>query len=71
MTKPAIAHRDINTRNILVQPNLACVICDFGLAMKVSAPKASETGEEGVEQISLRDVSSIVLWIFAVSTLSI
>lgn len=32
--KPAIAHRDIKSRNILVKQNLTCAIADFGLAVK-------------------------------------
>lgn len=31
--KPAIAHRDIKTKNILVKANGTCVIADFGLAV--------------------------------------
>ncbi|KAJ8924460.1 hypothetical protein NQ315_007257 [Exocentrus adspersus] len=37
--KPCIAHRDINTRNILVRPDLSCCICDLGLAV---IPKRAE-----------------------------
>ncbi len=32
--KQSIAHRDIKTRNILVKPDLTCVIADFGLAVR-------------------------------------
>ena len=32
--KPAIVHRDIKSKNILVKPNLTCAIADFGLAVK-------------------------------------
>ncbi|XP_022900135.1 bone morphogenetic protein receptor type-1B isoform X1 [Onthophagus taurus] len=32
--KPAIAHRDIKSKNILVKKNGECVIADFGLAVK-------------------------------------
>ncbi|KAK5648861.1 hypothetical protein RI129_003753 [Pyrocoelia pectoralis] len=31
--KPCIAHRDINTRNVLVRADLSCCICDLGLAV--------------------------------------
>lgn len=31
--KPAIAHRDIKTKNILVKQNKECVLADFGLAV--------------------------------------
>ena len=32
--KPAIAHRDLKSKNILVRSDLTCVISDFGLAIK-------------------------------------
>lgn len=35
--KPAIAHRDIKTRNILVKRNGECAIADFGLAVKYNS----------------------------------
>ena len=31
--KPAIAHRDMKTKNVLVKNNLTCCIADFGLAV--------------------------------------
>lgn len=31
--KPCIAHRDINTRNVLVRGDLSCCVCDLGLAV--------------------------------------
>ncbi|VDM45132.1 unnamed protein product [Toxocara canis] len=33
-SKPAIAHRDLKTKNILVKSNLTCVIADLGLAVR-------------------------------------
>lgn len=32
--KPAIAHRDLKSKNILVKSNLTCVIGDLGLAVR-------------------------------------
>ena len=37
IAKPAIAHRDIKSRNILVKRNRECCIADFGLAVMKSA----------------------------------
>lgn len=31
--KPCIAHRDINSRNVLVRADLSCCVCDLGLAV--------------------------------------
>jgi bone morphogenetic protein receptor type-1B len=35
--KPAISHRDIKSKNILVKRNGQCCIADFGLAVKYSS----------------------------------
>ena len=51
--KPAIAHRDFNTRNIMVRPDLTCVICDMGFAMKIARAVYQDEGE----MTSLTDVS--------------
>ena len=32
--KPAIAHRDLKSKNILVKENLTCLIADLGLAVR-------------------------------------
>ncbi|XP_068687561.1 bone morphogenetic protein receptor type-1B-like [Montipora foliosa] len=42
--KPAMAHRDISSNNILVKANLTCCLADFGLAVRHS----SETEEVDV-----------------------
>ncbi|XP_034256953.1 activin receptor type-1 [Thrips palmi] len=44
--KPAIAHRDIKSKNILVKDNGCCVIADFGLAVT----HVQSTGELDVAQ---------------------
>ncbi|XP_028835343.1 activin receptor type-2A isoform X3 [Denticeps clupeoides] len=38
--KPAIAHRDIKSKNILLKNNLTTCIADFGLALKFEAGKS-------------------------------
>ncbi|XP_071943496.1 uncharacterized protein [Antedon mediterranea] len=56
VVKPAIVHRDINSRNILVRPNGACVIGDLGFAMKVSGSRL--VGEDD-DTSSLTDVGTV------------
>ncbi|XP_014662897.1 PREDICTED: serine/threonine-protein kinase par-1-like [Priapulus caudatus] len=58
--KPPIAHRDINTRNILVQPDGTCVICDLGFAIRTSGSKLIHSGwTDNAEQVSLVDVGTV------------
>lgn len=42
--KPAIAHRDVKSRNILVKRNGECAIADFGLALKNAPGDLPVTG---------------------------
>lgn len=44
--KPAIAHRDLKSKNILVKKNGTCCIADLGLAVKFIRWVPSEEGEE-------------------------
>ena len=39
--KPAIAHRDLKSRNILVKSDLTCVIADLGLCVKCVKQRSS------------------------------
>uniref|UniRef100_A0AAR2JSP2 Serine/threonine-protein kinase receptor n=1 Tax=Pygocentrus nattereri TaxID=42514 RepID=A0AAR2JSP2_PYGNA len=39
--KPAVAHRDIKSKNILLKTNLSACIADFGLALKFEAGKSA------------------------------
>lgn len=55
--KPTVAHRDFNSRNILIKPDLSCCICDFGLAMKILTPRLSDSNSvDHDEHLSLADV---------------
>lgn len=59
--KPPIAHRDINTANILVKNDLTCVIADFGFSMTTMGSKIFRNGHrENAEQFSLTDVSKCI-----------
>ncbi|CAF1057247.1 unnamed protein product [Rotaria sp. Silwood1] len=40
--KPALAHRDLKTKNILVKKDLSCCIADLGLAVSEVRPKNSD-----------------------------
>ena len=63
--KPAIAHRDFNTRNILVKDDLTCVISDFGFGISMMGSKIIKNGQyEIAEHSSLPDVSKILKNIF-------
>ena len=58
--KPAIVHRDLNSRNVLVREDLGCVIADFGFAMPIEANRIVRPGgEQEVEQSALTDVSDV------------
>lgn len=39
--KPAISHRDIKSKNVLLKNNLTACIADFGLALKFEAGKSA------------------------------
>ncbi|XP_067685696.1 bone morphogenetic protein receptor type-2-like [Haliotis asinina] len=58
--KPAVAHRDINSRNILVKGDLTCVIADLGFCMPIMGSKLIKNGHaENAEQSTLTDVGTI------------
>ena len=39
--KPAIAHRDLKSKNILVKKDLTCAIADLGLCVRHKAERDS------------------------------
>ncbi|XP_061572260.1 bone morphogenetic protein receptor type-2-like [Cololabis saira] len=55
--KPAVSHRDLNTRNILVRNDGTCVIIDFGLSMKLTGNRPARHGEE--ENAAISEVGTI------------
>ena len=44
-SRPAFAHRDLNSKNILVKMDGTCALADFGFAMKV--PDATKPADDG------------------------
>ncbi|XP_063073535.1 bone morphogenetic protein receptor type-2a isoform X2 [Engraulis encrasicolus] len=57
MYKPAISHRDLNSRNVLVKGDGTCVISDFGLAMKLTGNRPLPRGEE--ENTAISEVGTV------------
>ena len=43
--RPAVVHRDVNSRNILVKPDYVCVLGDFGFSMKVAGAQVVRDGD--------------------------
>lgn len=50
--KPAVAHRDVTSRNVLVRGDLSCVLADFGLSMKLTGNHPSYHGDDDTVAIS-------------------
>lgn len=60
LMKPCVAHRDFNSRNILVKSNLTCCISDFGFALKTFGPRYEWKGTMTLaEHKSLNEVGTI------------
>ncbi|XP_017485338.1 PREDICTED: uncharacterized protein LOC108373913, partial [Rhagoletis zephyria] len=58
--KPCVAHRDFNSRNVLVKADRTCCIGDFGFALKVFGSKYEYRGEVAVaETKSINEVGTL------------
>uniref|UniRef100_A0AAY4AH68 receptor protein serine/threonine kinase n=1 Tax=Denticeps clupeoides TaxID=299321 RepID=A0AAY4AH68_9TELE len=55
--KPAVSHRDLNSRNVLVKGDGTCVISDFGLSMKLTGHRSLPHGEE--ENTAISEVGTV------------
>lgn len=55
--KPAVSHRDLNSRNVLVKADGTCAIIDFGLSMKLTGNRPARHGEE--ENAAISEVGTI------------
>lgn len=61
--KPAVSHRDLNSRNILVKADGTCVIIDFGLSMKLTGNRPARHGEEenaAISEVSVQEQALLV-----------
>ncbi|XP_029385777.1 bone morphogenetic protein receptor type-2-like isoform X2 [Echeneis naucrates] len=50
--KPAVAHRDVTSRNVLVRADLSCVLADFGLSMRLTGNRPCHPGDDDTIAIS-------------------
>ncbi|XP_028289634.1 bone morphogenetic protein receptor type-2-like [Parambassis ranga] len=50
--KPAVAHRDLTSRNVLVRANRSCVLADFGLSMRLAGLRPCRPGDDDTMAIS-------------------
>ncbi|XP_069388744.1 bone morphogenetic protein receptor type-2-like isoform X2 [Paralichthys olivaceus] len=50
--KPAVAHRDVTSRNVLVRDDLSCVLADFGLSMRLTGHRPCRPGDDDTVAIS-------------------
>ena len=58
--KPAIAHRDVKSRNILVKTDLTCCICDLGLCIKFPPGTSLTTAQGQVSSILYTPIPVLV-----------
>ena len=61
MGKPAMVHRNIKTKNILVKDNLTCVIGDLGLAIRLDSVTEEMDFSESTRQPTIRYMAPEVL----------
>ncbi|CAK6982637.1 LOW QUALITY PROTEIN: bone morphogenetic protein receptor type-2-like [Scomber scombrus] len=50
--KPAVAHRDVTSSNVLVRADLSCVLSDFGLSMRLTGSTPCCPGNDDTMAIS-------------------
>ncbi|XP_041858318.1 bone morphogenetic protein receptor type-2-like isoform X2 [Melanotaenia boesemani] len=55
--KPAVAHRDLTSRNVLVRADLSCVLTDFGLSMRLTGTRPCRPGDD--ETMAISEVGTV------------
>ena len=51
--KPCFVHRDLSSRNVLVSPNITCVLSDFGFAMKMPEIGSTKSTDDIITEVGL------------------
>ena len=59
--KPAIAHRDLKSKNILVKKDLTCAIADLGLCVRHN-PETDSVDIPNNSKVSKRFLNKDILW---------
>ncbi|XP_068457616.1 bone morphogenetic protein receptor type-2-like isoform X2 [Clinocottus analis] len=49
--KPAVAHRDVTSRNVLVRADLSCVLADFGLSMRLTGSRPGDDDPVSISEV--------------------
>ena len=49
--KPCFVHRDLSSRNVLVSPNITCVLSDFGFAMKMLEIGSTKSTDDIITEV--------------------
>ncbi|KAF6203955.1 hypothetical protein GE061_002293 [Apolygus lucorum] len=58
--KPCVTHRDVNSRNILINEDLTCCLADLSLAVKIAGSHYYSLGDElHAETKSINDVGTL------------
>uniref|UniRef100_A0A8C2ZPM7 receptor protein serine/threonine kinase n=1 Tax=Cyclopterus lumpus TaxID=8103 RepID=A0A8C2ZPM7_CYCLU len=55
--KPAVAHRDVTSRNVLVRADRSCVLADFGLSMRLTGSRPCRPGDD--DTVSISEVGTV------------
>ena len=59
--KPAIAHRDLKSKNILVKKDLTCAIADLGLCVRHN-PETDSVDIPNNSKVSKRFLNKDIVW---------
>ncbi|KAI8497057.1 Bone morphogenetic protein receptor type-2 [Branchiostoma belcheri] len=59
-SKPAVAHRDLTSRNILVKADGSCALSDLGFAMRLTGNRICNPGQEDTAHITEHNTTGSV-----------